>query len=98
MHELRGEAEPELPALLSRLSPVDFVLIEGFKRTMHPKIEVYRAANGKPLLHPGDKSVVAVASDAAIPGAAIPVLALDDFRAIADMVVLRAADADYRPG
>ncbi len=98
MHELRGDAEPDLPALLNRLSPVDFVLIEGFKRTMHPKIEVYRAANGKPLLHPGDESVVAVASDTALPGAAIPVLALDDFSALANMVELRATAAGHRPG
>ncbi len=98
MHELRGEAEPELPALLDRLSPVDFVLIEGFKRTMHPKIEVYRAANDKPFLHPGDPSIVAIASDTAITGVAVPVFGLDDFKAIADLVVVRAVEADHISG
>ena len=63
MHELRGAAEPDLPELLSRLSPVDLVLVEGFKRGRHPKIEVHRSANGKPFLHPWDGSIVAVATD-----------------------------------
>src|SRR5262252_5438264 len=64
VHELRGENEPRLPALLARLSPVDLVLIEGYKREPHPKLEVFRAAVGKPLLHPDDPAIVAVASDA----------------------------------
>src|SRR4051812_28041914 len=63
MHELRGTPEPQLEELLTRLSPVDLVLVEGFKRGSHRKIEVHRAANGKPLLHPDDPSIVAIASD-----------------------------------
>lgn len=98
MHELRDEAEPELPELLARLGAVDLVLIEGFKRAAHPKIEVYRAANDKPFLHPGDPSIVAIASDAPVAGATIPVVRLDDFSAIADLVVARAAAADHTPG
>src|ERR671920_137160 len=52
VHELRHEAEPPLADLLRRLSPVDLVIVEGFKAHGHPKIEVYRAANGKPFLFP----------------------------------------------
>ena len=53
MHELRGQPELALGALLEKLSPVDLVLVEGFKRETHPKLEVYRAAVGKPLLAAG---------------------------------------------
>ncbi len=90
MHELRGDAEPDLADLLSRLSPVDLVLIEGFKRGGQPKLEVFRAANGKPMLHPDDPSVVAVASDTAVPGLALPWLQLDDIPAIAKAVQVLA--------
>src|SRR6185312_11375214 len=76
MHELRGAPEPELDALLGRLSPVDLVLVEGFKRGPLPKIEVHRTANGKPLLHPDDPAIVAVATDGARPGG-LPHVALD---------------------
>ena len=54
LHELRGEAEPSLGTLLRKLSPVDLVLVEGYKREPHPKLEVYRAAVGKPLIQPDD--------------------------------------------
>ena len=47
MHELRGAPEPRLPELLKKMSPVDLVIVEGFKSEPHRKIEVYRAANGK---------------------------------------------------
>ena len=94
MHELRGDPEPDLPTLLTRLSPVDMVLVEGFKRGLHPKIEVFRAAVGKPLLHPGDPSVVAVASDAAIPGLRLPWMHLDDIEAIAAAAQLHAVPID----
>lgn len=94
MHELRGDPEPDLPTLLTRLSPVDMVLVEGFKRGLHPKIEVFRAAVGKPLLYPGDPSVVAVASDAAIPGLRLPWVHLDDIEAIAAAAQLHAVPID----
>lgn len=86
MHELRGEAEPDLPALLGRLSAVDLVLVEGFKRGPHPKIEVHRAALGKPLIHPGDPAVVALAADP-VPPSHLPTVALDDVEGVADLVL-----------
>jgi len=85
MHELRGADEPALASLLAHMTPVDLVLIEGFKRENHPKMEVHRVANGKRLLHPDDPSIVAVAADVELPGVAIPVLHLDDVTGIADL-------------
>src|SRR5262245_39731770 len=63
MHELRDEPEPGLDELVRKMSPVDLVLVEGFKRHAHRKIEVYRHSLGKPLLHPHDPFIIAVASD-----------------------------------
>src|SRR3546814_10728352 len=65
MHELRGASEPELGELLGAMSPVDFILVEGFKRNAHIKIEVHRQANGKPWLYSDDPSIGAIASDVA---------------------------------
>jgi molybdopterin-guanine dinucleotide biosynthesis adapter protein len=93
MHELRGEGEWTLDALLEKLSPVDLVLIEGFKTQAHPKLEVYRAAVGKPLLHPDDPNIVAIASDGDIK-ATIPVIRLDDIEAVTDILVEKAAPRD----
>jgi molybdopterin-guanine dinucleotide biosynthesis adapter protein len=90
MHEQQGRAEPGLAALLAHLSPVDIVLVEGFKHEAHPKIEIHRAANAKPLLYPEDPSIVAIASDAPLPGIAIPLHHIDDVAAIADEVLARA--------
>ncbi len=90
MHELRGAPEPNLPELLDQLSPVDLVLVEGFKRGDHRKIEVHRAANGKALLHPNDPSIVAVASDTAQAGR-LPHVHLDDVGAVAGLVLAYAA-------
>jgi molybdopterin-guanine dinucleotide biosynthesis adapter protein len=86
LRELSGEPEPALPVLLRRMAQVDVVLIEGFKRAAHPKIEIHRSANGKPSLHPDDPTIVAVVSDAAFPGLPLPLLHLDDIAAIADIV------------
>ncbi len=66
MHELNGAAEPNLEAHLSRLSPCDLVLVEGFKHAALPKLEIYRAANGKPLLFPQDPHIIAIATDSPI--------------------------------
>jgi molybdopterin-guanine dinucleotide biosynthesis protein B len=93
MHELRGEPEWTLPALLAKLSPVDLVLVEGFKRETHPKLEVFRAAVGKPMLHPDDQNIVAVASDGEI-AARVPVISLDDIEAVADILVAKALPLD----
>jgi molybdopterin-guanine dinucleotide biosynthesis protein B len=87
LHELRGEPEWDLPALLSKASAVDLVVIEGFKRGPFPKLEVFRKENGKPLLHPEDPHVVALASDAPVPAAAVPVIDLNDINAIADVLL-----------
>jgi len=87
MRELRGAPEATLPELLGRLSAVDLVLIEGFKRDPHAKIEVFRAANGKPPLHPDDPSIVAVASDGPFPQAGRLVVDLDDIAAVAEIAL-----------
>lgn len=83
MHEIRDGSEPPLAALLARLEPVDLVLVEGFKAYPFPKIEVWRAAHGKPPIWPGTRDVVAVASDGPVPGCPVPVLPLDDHAAVA---------------
>lgn len=103
LHEIGDAPEPEFEALLPRLSPVDLVLIEGFKRHRHDKIEVHRAANGKPLLAPSDPHIVAIATDTAIAavergGKRLPTLDLNDARAVADFIIahcgLRPAAAE----
>ena len=86
MAELRERPEPSLSELVAKLSPVDLVLVEGFKHEGHDKIEVYRAAADKPPLYPGNATVVAIASDRALPDAGRPVLPLDDLEAIADFI------------
>ncbi len=85
MHELRGAAEPRLPELLKKMSPVDLVVVEGFKSEPHRKIEVHRAANGKAMLFPDDPAIVGIATDAALE-TALPVVHLDDIPAIAAMM------------
>jgi len=90
MHELRGAPEPDLPHLLAKLAPVDLVLVEGFKREPFPKLEIHRAANGKPLLHPDDPWIVAVAADTALPEARVPVVDLNDIAAIAELLLSKA--------
>jgi molybdopterin-guanine dinucleotide biosynthesis adapter protein len=90
MHELRGEPEPALSTLLRRLSPVDLVVIEGFKRYGHPKIEVHRAANGKSFLFRELANVRAIAADCPVPDASVPVIALGDIEAVADQVLALA--------
>jgi len=85
MHEIRETAEPSLAELLVHLSTVDLVLIEGFKRDSHPKIEVHRAVTGKPYLYPDDPFIRAVATDRLEP-LPLPRLSLDDVEAIADIL------------
>jgi molybdopterin-guanine dinucleotide biosynthesis protein B len=93
MRELRGAPEPSLIELLRMLAPADLVLIEGFKRDPIFKIEVFRAANGKPPLHPEDPHIVALASDGAAP-AGLAHASLDDIPAVADLVVGRAESVE----
>ncbi len=89
MHELRGASEPRLPELLAKMSLVDLVVVEGFKREPHRKIEVHRAANAKPLLFPDDPDVVGIATDATVE-TTLPAAHLDDIEAISGMM-LRSA-------
>jgi len=86
MHELRNEDEPPLEALLGKLAPVDLVLVEGYKRDAHPKVEAHRSVTGNPLIAPGDETVRAVASDTPLE-MDCPVFDLDDTKAIADFIL-----------
>ena len=95
MHELRGEPELALPQALERLSTCDIVLVEGYKAYPLPKLEVWRAHVGKPLLHPQDSHIVGIATDspeALPPGtpSRLRVLALSDFDAVATFVTANA--------
>ena len=94
VHELRNEPELSLADLLAKLSPADLVIIEGFKRHAHPKLEIYRAAVGKPLIYLQDDCVVAIASDSALPQAELPVLMLDDIEGIANVLMAEALPRD----
>lgn len=94
MHELRGAPELTLPQLLARLSPCDLVIVEGFKRCGHPKIEVHRQANGKPFLWPDDTDVRAVASDVDPGQGAPPWRGLDEAAALADMMLDAAMEIE----
>ena len=89
IHELRHEPEPPLSALLARLSPVDIVLVEGFKRFPHPKLEVHRRERGTPLLARDDPTIVALASDEPVPDLALPRFDLDDIPAIVGFLLQR---------
>jgi molybdopterin-guanine dinucleotide biosynthesis protein B len=98
MHELRGAPEPTVEELVARMSPVDLLLIEGFKHHAHDKLEVHRPALGKPLLAPDDPRVVAVASDVPLGRLPVPRLPLDDIEAIAGFVVDRCGLGHARDG
>ncbi|HEX3162869.1 MAG TPA: molybdopterin-guanine dinucleotide biosynthesis protein B [Pseudolabrys sp.] len=91
LHELREESEWDLGALVAKMSPVDLIVVEGFKRDAFPKLEIHRAANGKPLIHPEDPHIVAVASDVPLPQVTLPVVNLDNIEAIAELLLKRAA-------
>jgi len=86
MHELRDAPEPTLSTLLERLSPVDLVLIEGYKRDAHPKVEAHRASTGNPLIASGDPTIRAVASDTSMV-LDRPVFDLNDTVAVADFIL-----------
>jgi molybdopterin-guanine dinucleotide biosynthesis protein B len=90
LHELREEAEWDLGDLVAKMSPVDLVLVEGFKRDAFPKLEIHRAENGKPLIQPEDPYIVAIAADSTLPDAKVPVIDLNDIDAIADVLLANA--------
>ena len=89
MHELRGEREPTFEEQVKHLSPCDLLIVEGFKFARIPKVEVWRAQTGEPLLHPKDPDIVAVATDSKVE-TALPVLDLNDPDAIAAFILRQA--------
>jgi len=93
MHELRDEHEPPLEAQLARMAPVDLVIVEGYKRAPMPKLEVWRAENGKPTRFAEDETVVGIAYDGEAPtGCALPTMLLSDIEAIASFAMKHALD------
>jgi molybdopterin-guanine dinucleotide biosynthesis protein B len=86
MREHRGP-EPDLPEILARMAPVDLILVEGYKRDAHPKVEVFRREAGHDLIQPGDALVRAVATDADVGTLPVPVLDLNDTAGIADFIL-----------
>lgn len=87
LHEHRGAAEPSLDDLLPKLGPVDLVLVEGYKRHAHPKLEVWRAEPGQQPLWREESDIVAVASNDPLPPDAPHPLTLDDAQAIVDFIL-----------
>ena len=87
MHELRDEQEPSMDDILARLSPCDLVIVEGYKRESHPKIELRRVGSKdtRPLA-PDDPNIIAVASDRVMPDETLPVFGIDDIANIADFI------------
>lgn len=90
MHELRDEQEPKLEEILARIAPCDLVLIEGYKREDHPKIEARRLdSRNKEPLAPGDPAIIAIAADHQVAGTDLPVFDLNDIGAMADFIAER---------
>ena len=98
VHELRGASELTSRELIERMTPVDLLLIEGFKREAHDKLEVHRPSLGKPLLCTEDPHIVALASDAPVPGLTVPRLDLGNTEAIADFIIAHCGLADRARG
>jgi molybdopterin-guanine dinucleotide biosynthesis adapter protein len=90
MHELRDQPEPSIYDLLPKLSPVDLVLIEGFKAARHTRIEVYRREVGKPPLHPGNPQIAGIVSDTPFPDAGRPVVHIDDIDGVIELMLAKA--------
>src|SRR6516162_190590 len=90
MHELRGTPEPSLYELLAKLSPVDLVVVEGFKAARYRKLEIFRTAVGKPALHPDDPLIVGIISDTPFPASGRPLVSIDDPDAVASFMLEHA--------
>ncbi len=90
MHELRGAPEPDLDYLISRMKHCDLVLIEGFKHGDFPKLEVWRASQNQPTLHPTGGGIIGIACDTLHADSDLPQLPLADIEAIADFVLKNA--------
>ena len=87
MHEVRNEGEPCVDDLIARLTPVDLLLVEGFKWHAHAKMEIHRPILGKPLLQNDDPHIIAVASDQNIENLSVPVFDLNNIIGIADFII-----------
>jgi molybdopterin-guanine dinucleotide biosynthesis adapter protein len=94
MHELRDAQEWPLSALLGKLSPVDLVIVEGYKYERHIKIEVFRPEVGKPALYRENETIQGIASSVPLPDADVAVVALDDTQAIAELALRLAIPLD----
>ncbi len=90
MHELRDEPEASVYDLLQKMSPVDLVLIEGFKSARHARIEVYRKELGKPPFHPENPHVAGIVSDTPFPDAGRPVVDIDDIESVVELILAKA--------
>lgn len=97
IREFGDGEEPPLDHLIARMSPVDLLIVEGYKTHRHPKIEVLRPSIGKPALWPDDPDVVAVASDEVLAGLPVPLLPLNDHAAIVDFILRFSATAPTAP-
>ena len=99
LHENRDAPEPSIDDLLARMEEVDLVLIEGFKSHGHQKMEVHRPEVGKPLLYSDDPTIVAVASDVDLADVDLPVIDLEDIKAVADFIIGHTGlEAEVRNG
>ncbi len=87
MHEVRENNEPSIDELIVRMTPVDLLLVEGFKSHPHPKMEVHRPVVGKPLLQINDPAIIAVASDGKLNDLTVPIFNLNDIVGIADFII-----------
>jgi molybdopterin-guanine dinucleotide biosynthesis adapter protein len=90
MHELRNEPEPSICDLLTKMSPVDLVLVEGFKAARHPRIEVYRQEVGKPPLYRDNPQITGVVSDVPLPDAGRPVVPINDVEGVIELMLANA--------
>jgi molybdopterin-guanine dinucleotide biosynthesis protein MobB len=96
-NRVRG-ADPDLVEMLAqfRAGSLDLVLVEGFKHSAYPKIEIYRSVLGKAPLYPEDKDIIAVATDSRLPGDDHPQeLPIEDPEAIADFILKRLRDTRF---
>ncbi len=91
MHEVGDIDEPSVDELIAHMSPVDLLLVEGFKWHSHLKMEIHRPSIGKPLLQKDDPEIIAVASDEALAGLSVPMLDLNDVNGIADFILDRCS-------
>ena len=86
MHEMREDPEPTLEEQIKRMSDCDLLLVEGWKWQPIPKLEIFREANGKPLMHPNDEHIIALVSDVPV-DTKLPRFAIDDYDGIAAFVL-----------